>query len=224
MIADLHQSAPPPGTSPTSSPHVHRHRHRHQGCGSAAPAASAGTPRSHAACSPAAHGRFRAVWDSDRAGVASGCASGLLFLLFFPCIVVPHVLHYSCGGCCSSVLFCFGGVAMLPSLSALSRSACRLGASGFACRPSQRALGGFVAVAAFSSAVSAGLFAKSWGAVLPVRCRGCVVRFSGGLAWVSVPVLPASAPSAVRAGAPLVAVGSPPAVRSAIAAGGVWSC
>lgn len=115
------------------------------------------------------------------------------------------------------------GVSVLPSLSVLSRSACRLGASGFSCRPSARALGGFVVAAGFRGSGSASAFAARWAAVLPAWCGGCVVRLSGGLWWVSVPVLPASVPAVVRSGAPLVAVGAPPAVRAAVAAGGVWS-
>jgi hypothetical protein len=112
----------------------------------------------------------------------------------------------------------------LPSLSVLSRSACRWGSSGFGCRPSGRGLGGFVVSVGFRRAALASGFAGLWSARLPCVCRGCVVRFSGGLWWVSVPVLPASVPFVVRSsGAPLVAVGSPPAVRAAVLAVGVWS-
>lgn len=143
---------------------------------------------------------------------------------FFCCIVVPCLVLYSCGVGCSFVPFSLRGFVMLPSLSLVSRSACSWGASGFACRPSSRALGGFVAAVGFSSARSASAFAARWAGSLPAACRGCVVRVSGGLSWVSVPVLPASVPAVVRPGAPLVVVGSPPAVRSAVAGGGVWSC
>ena len=111
----------------------------------------------------------------------------------------------------------------LPSVSVVSRSACRLGASGFCARPSVRALGGFVVAVGFASSSSAAAFARLWAARLPAVCCGCAVRSSGGLAWVSVPVLPASAPVVVRAGSPVVAVGAPPAVRSAVAGGGVWA-
>ncbi len=89
----------------------------------------------------------------------------------------------------------------LPSLSSVSRSACAWGASGFGCRSSARALGGFVAVVGFVCGASASAFAASWAPVLPSVCRGCVVRRAGRLWLVSVPVLPASAPAVVRAGA-----------------------
>lgn len=121
----------------------------------------------------------------------------------------------------------FAGCVMfsvLPSVGLVSSAACRLGSSGFAVRPSARSLGGFVAVAGFRAAASAALFAARVAASLPAACRGCVVRVSGGLSWVSVPVLPASVPAVVRSsGSPLVVVGSPPAVRSAVLSGGVWS-
>ena len=112
---------------------------------------------------------------------------------------------------------------MLPSVATVSRSACRLGSSGFAVRQSARALGGFVAVAGFATPAAASSFARGWAIALPRGCNGCVVRRAGGLAWVSVPVLPASAPALVRRGSPLAVCGSPPACRSAVAAGGVWS-
>lgn len=111
----------------------------------------------------------------------------------------------------------------LPSVSSVSRSACRFASSGFAVRPSARALGGFVAAVGFARPALAAQFARHWALLLPAACRGCVVRRSGGLSWVSVPVLPASAPAVVRSGAPLVALGSPPSVRSAVTGGGVWS-
>ena len=113
--------------------------------------------------------------------------------------------------------------ASLPSVSSVSRSACRLGSSGFSVRPSSRALGGFVAAVGFSRPALAAQFARYWAPLLPSVCRGCAVRRSGGLSWVSVPVLPASAPAVVRSGTPVVALGSPPSVRSAVAGGGVWS-
>ena len=75
----------------------------------------------------------------------------------------------------------------------------------------------------FSVCFIAAQFARHWAQLLPAICRGCAVRRSGGLSWVSVPVLPASAPALVRAGAPLVALGSPPSVRSTVAGGGLWS-
>ena len=112
---------------------------------------------------------------------------------------------------------------MLPSVSAVSRAACRFAGSGFAVRPSARALGGFVAAVGFRRGPLAGEFARFWASRLPAGCRGCVVKRSGGLFWVSVPVLPASAPRLARQGAPVVAVGSPPAVRASVAAGGVWA-
>lgn len=111
----------------------------------------------------------------------------------------------------------------LPSVSSVSRSACRLGSSGFAVRPSFRALGGFVAAVGFARPALAAQFARHWAANLPAACRGCAVRRSGGLSWVSVPVLPASAPAVVRQGSPVSAVGSPPSVRSAVASGGAWA-
>lgn len=80
-----------------------------------------------------------------------------------------------------------------------------------------------MAAVGFASSSAASGFARLWAVRLPAVCRGCAVRSSGGLSWVSVPVLPASAPAVVRAGAPLVAVGAPPAVRSAVAGGGVWA-
>ncbi len=113
--------------------------------------------------------------------------------------------------------------ASLPSVSLVSRSACCLGSSGFAVRPSSRALGGFVAAVGFARPALAAQFARYWAPLLPSVCRGCAVRRFGRLSWVSVPVLPASAPAVVRSGAPLVAVGSPSSVRSAVAGGGVWS-
>ena len=113
--------------------------------------------------------------------------------------------------------------ASLPSVSVISRSACLLGSSGFSVRPSSRALGGFVAAVGFSRPALAAQFARHWAALLPAVCRGCAVRRSGGLSWVSVPVLPASTPAVVRSGASVVALGSPPSVRSAVAGGGVWS-
>ena len=131
--------------------------------------------------------------------------------------------YHTCVGWAGFLSFFLGAV-MLPSLSAVSRSACCRSASGFACRPSLRALGGFVAAVGFASSARAGAFASLWAAALPAACRGCVVRFGGGLWWVSVPVLPASAPAVVRSGSPLVAVGSPAAVRSAVSSPGVWSC
>lgn len=112
----------------------------------------------------------------------------------------------------------------LSSLPSLSRSACRLGASLFSCRVSSRALGGFVAVAGFRGSASASAFSRLCAASLPALCGGCVVRFVGGLFLVSVPVLPASVPFLVRAGAgPVCCVGAPPAVRASFLAGGVWS-
>lgn len=112
---------------------------------------------------------------------------------------------------------------MLPSVSSVSRSACRLGASGFTVRPSSRGLGGFVVAVGFSRPVLAVQFARAWAFRLPAGCRGCVVKRFGGLAWVSVPVLPASVPALCRAGSPVSVVGAPPAVRLAVLGGGVWS-
>ena len=70
---------------------------------------------------------------------------------------------------------------MLPSVSIVSRSACRLGSSGFAVRPSARALGGFSAAVGFASFGLAAQFARSWA----VRLRPCVagVSSSGPGAW-----------------------------------------
>ncbi len=112
----------------------------------------------------------------------------------------------------------------LPSLSSLSRSACRFGSSGFAVRPSSRGLGGFVAAVGFRRPVLASEFARYWAAGLPRGCNGCVLKRKGGFFWVSVPVWPASVPAVVRQGAgPVWVVGSPPACRRAVAGGGVWS-
>ena len=114
----------------------------------------------------------------------------------------------------------------LPSVSSVSSVGCRFGASLFACRVSARALGGFVCVVGFRSFASASLFSVAVAAWLPPVCGGVVARRSScGRLWLcSVPVLPASAPALVRSGAgPVSAVGSPSAVRSAVAAGGVWS-
>lgn len=111
----------------------------------------------------------------------------------------------------------------LPSVSTVSRSACLAGSSAFAVRPSVRALGGFSAAVGFRRPDLAGQFARSWAVRLPAACGGCVVKRAGGMAWVSVPVLPASAPAACRQGSPVAVVGSPPACRAAVAAGGVWA-
>jgi hypothetical protein len=51
-----------------------------------------------------------------------------------------------------------------------------------------------------------------------------VLKRSGGLVWVSIPVLPASVPAVVRRGAgPLSVLGAPPACRRVIASGGTWA-
>lgn len=113
---------------------------------------------------------------------------------------------------------------MLPSLSTISKSACCAGSSGFTVRPSSHGLGGFVAAAGFKTSQLSSHFAKKWAQKLPKKCGGVFVRCSGGLWWVSVPVLPASAPVPARRGAVVSVVGSPPACRSAVADGGVWSC
>ena len=113
---------------------------------------------------------------------------------------------------------------MLPSVLVVSKSACRLGSSGFAVRSSSRALGGFVASVGFVRPALAAQFARFWAALLPAGCCGCVVRRSGRFFWVSVPVLPASVPASCRQGGGVVSVlGSPPACRRAVASGGVWS-
>jgi len=112
----------------------------------------------------------------------------------------------------------------LPSLSHISRSACRLGSSGFTVRPSTRGLGGFVAVVGFSRPALAAQFARCWAVLLPAACGGCFVRRAGRLSWVSVPVLPVSVPGLVRSGVALSVFGSPPACRRVVSAGGVWSC
>lgn len=115
-------------------------------------------------------------------------------------------------------------VLALPSVSAVSRSACCLSASGFAVRPSSRGLGGFVAAVGFRRPAAAAAFAVLWARALPSVCRGCVVRVASGLSWVSVPVLAASVPAVVVAGGgPLVVVGSPPSVRSAVASSPLWA-
>ena len=112
---------------------------------------------------------------------------------------------------------------MLPSVSFISRCACRFAASGFCVRPSSHGLGGFVAAVGFASGSLSGQFARFVAPRLPRRCGGVFVRRSGGLFWVSVPVLPASVPALCRSGSPVSAVGSPPAVRSAVVSGGVWA-
>ncbi len=112
---------------------------------------------------------------------------------------------------------------MLPNVSGVSKTACRFGSSGFAVRPSPHGLGGFVAAVGFRRSAYAALFARFWAPQLPAGCKGCVVRRGGGLFWVSIPVLPASVPAVCRAGSPICAVGSPPACRQAVAAGGIWS-
>ncbi len=75
---------------------------------------------------------------------------------------------------------------MLPSVSVVSRSACRLAASGFAVRQSSRALGGFVAAVGFRRSALAAEFARRWAVQLPAACSGCVIRglcrrFTSGL-------------------------------------------
>ncbi len=114
---------------------------------------------------------------------------------------------------------------MLPSVSVLSRFSCRYGASAFSVRPSSRAIGGFVAAAGFRRLAAAADFARLWASRLPAGCRGCVVRRAEGFFWVSVPVLPASVPRFCRPGRELAILGfAPPACRSEVAAGRVWSC
>lgn len=146
---------------------------------------------------------------------------GCVFFLVLLFIIV----YITCGGWLFSLFFFWGcAVFSLPSVSSVSAAGCRLGASGFSVRPSSRGLGGFVAAVGFRSSSSASLLAARLGSCLPACCGGCVVRFLGGLFWVSVPVLPASVPAVVRSsGGPLVVVGSPPAVRSAVVGGGLWS-
>jgi len=113
---------------------------------------------------------------------------------------------------------------MLPSVSLLSRSACLFGASGFCVRSSVRGLAGFVVSVGFRRQTQAALFARSWAVRLPSGCNGCVLKRSGGLVWVSIPVLPASVPAVVRRGAgPLSVLGAPPACRRAVASGGAWA-
>lgn len=113
---------------------------------------------------------------------------------------------------------------LLPSIGQISRSACKWGASGLACRPSSHSLSGFVARAFFRGLSSASAFAAIWGARLPARCRGCRIRSaSGGGFWVSVPVPAVSVPASVAGGAPISTFGSPPAVRIAFLAGGAWA-
>ena len=110
---------------------------------------------------------------------------------------------------------------MVPvSVSLVSRRACRFGASGFCVRHSAHSFSGFVAVAGFRSFRQAGLFAR-WAA--PAVKRSVFVRSRSGFHWVSVPVLPASVPKLVRAGAPVVRLGSPPACRLAFLSGGEWA-
>lgn len=109
---------------------------------------------------------------------------------------------------------------MVPSVSLVSRFACLWGFSGFCVRPSSSSFSGFVAVAGFRSPRQAAFFAR-WAAAL--LGRSVVVRRAGGLRWVSVPVLPASVPRFCRLGAPVSGVASPPALRWAIASGGIWA-
>lgn len=111
----------------------------------------------------------------------------------------------------------------LPSVLSVSAVACRFGASSVSVRPSSRALAGFVFAAGFRSYASAGLFARWWAPRLPSACRGCAVRRSGGFFVVSVPVLAASVPVACWGGLAVSGVGSPPACRAAVVAGGVWA-
>lgn len=110
----------------------------------------------------------------------------------------------------------------LPSLGAVSRLACCQAASFFSCRPSSRALGGFVAVAGFRRAAAASLFAARWAVRLPFSCRGCVVRSSGGFWLVSVPVLACSVPALVAGGVVLSVFGAPPFVRRVVASSSAW--
>ena len=114
----------------------------------------------------------------------------------------------------------------LPSLDAVSRSACCSGSSSVLCRPSVRALEGFVFCAGFRRHEAASSFARRWSVSLPVRCRGCLVRYERGFWFVSVPITRESAPSSLVCGfAPrAVASGAPPVVRSAVVfPGGAWS-
>jgi hypothetical protein len=112
---------------------------------------------------------------------------------------------------------------MLPSVSTVSRAACRHGSSAFAVRPSVHGLGGYVAAVGFVRFSQAAQFARTWAVRLPPACGGCAVKRAGGLVWVSVPVLPASAPVLCRRGAPVAVAGSPPACRQAVAGCGVWA-
>lgn len=171
----------------------------------------------------------------------------------FPCFFIQYVVYLKIkiGRCsCSSFSFAWGvlvsalfavpsaGVRVLsaaasaaggavPSLGAVSRSACCFAASFFSCRPSARALGGFSVAAGFRSVVLARRFAALWAAVLPSRCRGCLVRWvpspGAGLFVVSVPVLASSVPAAVAAGVALSVFGAPPVVRRVVSSSPVWS-
>lgn len=66
---------------------------------------------------------------------------------------------------------------MLPSVSVVSKSACRLGSSGFAVRSSSRALGGFVASVGFVRPALAAQFARFFG--LPCFLLVVAVALSG---------------------------------------------
>ena len=112
----------------------------------------------------------------------------------------------------------------LPSLAALSRSACRWGASSFSVRPSSRAASGFVAVVGFRACWGGFAFSRFWALRVPRACRGVVCRVSGpsGRVAVSVPVCASSVPAAVLAGGSLSLSGSPPAVRRAFLSSPAW--
>jgi len=108
----------------------------------------------------------------------------------------------------------------MVSVSLVSRFACLFGCSAFGARPSAHSFTGFVAVAGFRSPRQASRFAR-WAA--SSVGRSVFVRHFSGLRWVSVPVLPSSVPVAVRRGAPVFALGSPPACRAGVASGGIWA-
>ena len=99
----------------------------------------------------------------------------------------------------------YKGVLMLPSVSVVSKSACRLGSSGFAVRSSSRALGGFVASVGFVRPALAAQFARFWAALLPAGCCGCVVRRSGRLFLVCP--LPSFPPLGVLGFLPVLVAG-----------------
>lgn len=115
----------------------------------------------------------------------------------------------------------------LPSLDAVSRSACCAGASAVCCRLSGRALEGVVFAVGFRRHAAASAFAARWAVRLPAVCRGCCVRHELGFWFVSVPVLAESAPCSFlvydSVPQPLFAFGSPASVRRQVVTRGAWS-